>query len=204
MDPADAHPTVAKAALRDQIRRRLRELSRADRDSASGRIRDHCLALGEWSACRTVALYHPRSDEPDLWALAGRAWSEGRSVALPSYDPARSVYLWRRVDGPGDLVPGRFGIPEPSSRCPEVPTGLLDLGFVPGLAFTLDGVRLGRGAGFYDRLLESFRGRCFGVAFDFQVLPHIPREGHDAGLDGVITPSGSRFAPLGAKLTHGH
>ena len=73
MDPADAHPTVAKAALRDQIRRSLRELSPADRDAASGRIREHCAALGEWSACRTVALYHPRSDEPDLWALAGRA-----------------------------------------------------------------------------------------------------------------------------------
>lgn len=198
MTGPDDDPQVAKKALREEMRRRLSGLSPADRDDASEGIRRHCLGLPEWSACRTLALYHPRTDEPDLWALAGRAWAEGRVVVLPSHDEALRAYRWRRVDGPSDLVPGRFGIPEPSPRCPEVPTGRLDLAFIPGLAFALDGVRLGRGSGFYDRLLESFRGRRFGVAFDFQVLPQLPREGHDAGLHGVITPSGFRFAPSGA------
>jgi 5-formyltetrahydrofolate cyclo-ligase len=192
-------PRVSKVALREECRRRLRDLPASERDADSERIRQHCRALPEWGAARVLALYHPRPDEPDLWPLAAIAWAEGRQVVLPSHDPARGAYRWRRVTGPGDLVTGRFGIPEPAPCCEEVVTPLLDLAFVPGLGFSEDGVRLGRGQGFYDRLLESFRGRSFGVAFDRQLLPRIPREDHDFGLDGVIIPSGCRFAPTGAK-----
>ena len=199
MNGAAADSRVAKGALREEFRRRLRDLPAGERDASSERIRRQCMALPEWSRARTLALYHPRPDEPDLWPLAVVAWAEGRQVVLPSHDPARGAYRWRRVDGPMDLVAGRFGILEPSPDCEEVANPLLDLAFVPGLGFSYDGVRLGRGQGFYDRLLESFRGRSFGVAFDRQLLPRIPREEHDFGLDGVITPSGCRFAPKGAE-----
>ena len=192
-------PRESKATLREEFRRRLRDLSAGERDVSSERIRRCCMALPEWGRARVLALYHPRPDEPDLWPLASIAWAEGRQVVLPSHDPVRGAYRWRRVMGPGDLVSGKFGIPEPSSHCGEVLTPLLDLAFVPGLGFSEDGVRLGRGQGFYDRLLESFRGGSFGVAFDCQILPRIPREDHDFRLDGVITPSGCRFAPTGAE-----
>lgn len=199
MNGADATSRAAKGALREDLRRRLHGFSPGERGDSSERIRRRCIGLPEWGSSRVIALYHPRRDEPDLWPLVESAWAEGKEVVLPSHDATLAAYRWRRVGGAGDLEPGRFGIPEPSVRCPEVPTPRLDLAFVPGLGFSPDGVRLGRGLGFYDRLLESFRGRCFGVAFDFQMLPRIPREDHDVGLDGVITPSGCWFAPSGAK-----
>ena len=199
MNGVAGDPRVSKEVLREELRRRVRELTAGEREASSQRIRQHCRALPEWGRARVLALYHPRPDEPDLWPLAVVAWAEGRQVVLPSNDPAVGAYRWRRVSGLEDLMPGRFGIPEPAPGCRDVATPLLDLAFVPGLGFSYDGVRLGRGQGFYDRLLESFHGRSFGVAFDRQLLHRIPREDHDICLDGVITPSGCRFAPTGAQ-----
>jgi 5-formyltetrahydrofolate cyclo-ligase len=191
-------PTDLKGALREELRRRLRALSPEERGESSRLIRNACVGLPEWSRARVTGLFHPRSDEPDIWPLVEVAWAAGKTVTLPAYDAVRSVYRWSRVRGPQDLAPGRYGIAEPRAHCDPVDAESLDLALVPGLGFSTDGGRLGRGRGFYDRLLVSFRGKGLGVAFDFQVLPQIPREDHDVRLDGVITPSGCRFAPTGA------
>jgi 5-formyltetrahydrofolate cyclo-ligase len=60
---------------------------------------------------------------------------------------------------------------------------------VPGVAFDLHGGRLGRGKGYYDRLLKELRGTTCGVAFDQQVVEAIPVEPHDVRLDHVLTPT---------------
>jgi 5-formyltetrahydrofolate cyclo-ligase len=67
-----------------------------------------------------------------------------------------------------------------------------DLILVPGLGFTRDGRRLGRGGGFYDRLLaaSSFRAFTMGVGFDVQLVPALPVEPHDRRLDAIATESG--------------
>lgn len=196
--------TAPKEALREELRRRLRGLTAERRAESSVGIQKRCLELTEWSRSRSVALYHPRTDEPDLWPLVELSWAEDKTVVLPSYDASCAAYRWSRVTGSQDLIPGRFGILEPREHCERVGAVRLDLAFVPGLGFSPDGGRLGRGRGFYDRLLESFSGRCFGVAFEFQMLPQIPREDHDVVLDGVITPSGCRYVPSVAPLKHGH
>ncbi|MEY2466031.1 MAG: 5-formyltetrahydrofolate cyclo-ligase, partial [Verrucomicrobiota bacterium] len=65
----------------------------------------------------------------------------------------------------------------------------LDLILVPGVAFELHGRRLGRGKGFYDRLLADMRGTTCGVAFDEQIVAEIPVEPHDVHLDYLLTPT---------------
>ena len=78
---------------------------------------------------------------------------------------------------------------EPKQDCPEVPLKQLDFIVVPGVAFSLDGRRLGRGRGFYDRLLASVRGIKCGVAFDEQIVDAIPADGQDIRLDYILTPT---------------
>ena len=56
------------------------------------------------------------------------------------------------------------------------------------MAFDLSGHRLGRGRGFYDRLLENAGGIKCGVGYDFQLLEKIPAEEHDARVDFIFTP----------------
>jgi len=65
---------------------------------------------------------------------------------------------------------------------------------IPGIAFDLHGRRLGRGKGFYDRLLTEIRGVKCGIAFDEQIVEKIPVEPHDVRMDFILTPT--RFAEI--------
>jgi 5-formyltetrahydrofolate cyclo-ligase len=111
-------------------------------------------------------------------------------VALPWFDPITQIYRVRRVkDLAGDIAAGKFGVREPAARCAEIPPEMIDLALVPGIAFDLGGHRLGRGKGFYDRLLANISGVKCGVGYDFQLLEKIPAEPHDAKVNYILTPA---------------
>lgn len=84
---------------------------------------------------------------------------------------------------------GQFGIREPKASCAEIPLERLGLILVPGVAFDLHGRRLGRGRGFYDRLLPEIRGVKCGVAFDEQMVDTVPAGRLDMRMDFVLTPT---------------
>ena len=79
-----------------------------------------------------------------------------------------------------------YGIQEPISPI-LIPSDLINVMAVPGVAFDRRGNRLGRGGGYYDRLLNNFCGYAVAVAFDFQVLPKIPYESHDIPVNEIVT-----------------
>ncbi|MEI2686726.1 MAG: 5-formyltetrahydrofolate cyclo-ligase [Cypionkella sp.] len=94
-----------------------------------------------------------------------------------------------RAWSPGEaLVPGVWDIPVPLETAAEV---LPDVLLVPMLAFDRAGYRLGYGGGFYDRTLEKLRKLkavvAIGVAYRAQMVEEVPRGGHDAPLDYVMT-----------------
>ena len=179
-----------KASLRDQIRARLQKLSAAERAAASTSL---CARLREqpvWSAARFVLLFALLPDEPDLWPILNEAIAAGKSVALPAFAPGTNGYLARQIIDPvRDLVAGRFGIREPLPACPEVLLNRLDLVLVPGIAFDVRGGRLGRGRGFYDRLLAGVRGPKCGVAFEEQIVEAVPVGPLDIRLNCILTPT---------------
>ena len=88
-----------------------------------------------------------------------------------------------------DLLPGKFGILEPSENCVKVDASEIDLTLVPGLAFDQYRNRLGRGRGFYDRWLMQLSGKRIGVGFDYQLVDTVPTEPHDIQLDLIALPS---------------
>lgn len=67
---------------------------------------------------------------------------------------------------------------------------------VPGLGFTAHGARIGRGAGFYDRLLAGTNAVRFGVGLDVQIVPQLPVEAHDLPMDYVVTPTAIHEGPV--------
>lgn len=87
-----------------------------------------------------------------------------------------------------DLLPGNFGISEPSSNLPEIPASEIDAFLCPGLAFDATGGRLGRGKGFYDRILATARlgALKIGVCFPWQLVPDTFSEPHDVHMDRII------------------
>jgi 5-formyltetrahydrofolate cyclo-ligase len=85
------------------------------------------------------------------------------------------------------------GVREPVSGKP-IPVNLIDLVMVPGLGFTIDGHRIGRGMGFYDRFLAlpNFVGLSCGLAFEEQIVPSLPVLDHDMSLSMLCTDRGIR------------
>jgi 5-formyltetrahydrofolate cyclo-ligase len=184
------HRSSAKAELRRQIRIALKAMSSADRTVASAEIRARLEQQHAWHKAKSILFFAPLTDEPDVWPLLVEALSTGKIAALPRFAGEHQKYVACRINNVGrDLREGRFRIREPRADCAEIPLNQLDFMLVPGVAFDLDGHRLGRGEGHYDRLLASFEGLACGVAFDQQVVGHVPVEPHDAQLSCILTPT---------------
>jgi 5-formyltetrahydrofolate cyclo-ligase len=88
-----------------------------------------------------------------------------------------------------DVVAGFRGIPEPRPDAPPVSPQAVDWVLVPGVAFDVAGGRLGYGGGYYDRLLPAMRAGTprVAAAFEAQIVAHVPRAPHDAGVDAIVT-----------------
>jgi 5-formyltetrahydrofolate cyclo-ligase len=179
----------AKAALRREVQAVLARLSAEERSAASAQDRELLLAQPAWRHAKAILFYAPLPLELDLWPLLGEALRMGKIVALPRYLAQTRTYTPCRVEEVArDVVEGHFGIREPNEQCSALPADRLDFILVPGVAFDLHGHRLGRGQGFYDRLLATIGGRRCGVAFQEQIVGQIPVEMHDAAVHYLLTP----------------
>ena len=172
------------------MRRLNRALDSRQRLRASAAIFSAVERLPEFRAARTVAVFAALPDEPATdevlarWAST-RGSTSTRRVVLPRVEgDAMRFYACR----PDALVFGAFGILEPQGERP-CPAGEIDLVVCPGVAFTADGRRLGRGRGYYDRYLgdPAFRGFRVGVCYAHQLVDDLPVEPHDVRMDRVIT-----------------
>ncbi len=179
-----------KKQLRQQLRAGIQTLSAFQREEASAQACALLQAQPIWKNVRTILFYAPLPSELNIWALVPEALASGKIVLLPKFDPAPNSYsIWRIKNIDTDLLPGRFGINEPSQNCSPFALNQLDLSLIPGIGFDLRGGRLGRGGGFYDRLLAQVSGIKCGVAFDEQIAAEIPVEPHDIRLDCILTPT---------------
>ncbi|MCJ7512320.1 MAG: 5-formyltetrahydrofolate cyclo-ligase [Anaerolineales bacterium] len=151
------------------------ELAPAFRDRASQRI---CERMQQWSAFQSatvVSAHLPMRGEVDLQPLIvgvpNFLW------AIPRLADAPVRHLLFHVYHPQHLIPHRFGMPDPDPGLPVVAPEHPDLIFVPGLAFTPRGYRLGYGGGYYDRLLAQ-PGHAPALLLD-----EIAHEPHDMPVD---------------------
>lgn len=184
------------AVLASERRDRLCQAALAQRNALSGpdaqrwsaQIQDRALALTCYSTAQAVALYSPIHHEVDTDRLLDHALASGKKVFLPRWDGHQ--FTFARIARRGELVPGRFGIMEPSGAL-----GLTDadkqrlLVLVPGLVFDGCGNRLGRGGGNYDRLLEQVRGSAtaVGLAYEFQIAAAVPARSWDFAMHFIVT-----------------
>ena len=183
-------PELGKDAIRSAMRQKLRGLDGAQRADWSAAILNSILSSESWRSAKSVLLFVPMVDEPDLWALAPQCLADGKALALPRFARPKGEYESALVtDLDRDLQPGQYGIKEPGPHCPAAPVNQLDLILVPGVAFAPGGHRLGRGKGFYDRLLQGVCGVRMGVAFDFQIVDQLPIAPHDERLNLIVTPT---------------
>ena len=177
-----------KSDLRAHIRARLEKISPAVRAVESIELCERLQA--QIPSAHTILFFAPLPGELDVWPMLEMSLALGVNCALPFFDAEKKIYGTKLLKNLAtDIVIGKFGVREPAAGCAEIPLNEFDLILVPGMAFDLSGNRLGRGQGFYDRILSAASGIKCGVCHDFQLLEKIPAEPHDAKVDFIFTPS---------------
>ncbi|NLW57095.1 MAG: 5-formyltetrahydrofolate cyclo-ligase [Firmicutes bacterium] len=175
-----------KKSLRRYYTAELNQLTKAEVEAKSRLIYGQALSLPVLKNVRTVAAYASFGNEVDTTRLLTVLQERGFWVVLPVVNRSTRTMEFRRMETLSSLQPGVYGIREPlqGQLCP---LEQIDLFFVPGLAFDLQGRRLGRGAGYYDRYLARSVAVKIGLAYELQVTPCLPAEAHDISMDLVIT-----------------
>ena len=164
------------------MKQRIRALTANVRAMASEKI---CRAIERdeaWKSARLVAAFLPIPGEPQIGPLL-----EKMAFCFPRVR-GEKCDLVLLTDGHSH--DWRLDAPE-IDALPAIDFATVDLILVPGLAFTADGHRLGRGGGYYDRLLASCpaRTRRIGICFATQIVAALPTEPHDQCVERVITES---------------
>ena len=141
--------------------------------------------LAQFQRANIVLLYWSMDDEVYTHEFVNR-WYKEKTILLPCVD-GDDLRL-RQYTGPECLQSGpQFGIDEPTG--PEfTDLNKVEMIVVPGVAFDIHNNRMGRGRGFYDRLLKSTPNAFkVGVAFNFQLFDKIPVESFDVPMDKVVS-----------------
>jgi len=132
---------------------------------------------------KVILLYHSMSDEVYTHSLIEALYSSGRTVLLPTV-VGEELELHIYVGNKALENCTTYDIQESNGPL-FTDYNNIDLAIIPGVAFTKEGKRMGRGKGYYDRLLPKLSCPLYGLAFPFQILDDIPTESHDVTLTKV-------------------
>lgn len=192
----DGDAMAAKRALRAELRERRRIRPQHERDLAAEAITRQLVALASALGPRAIACYLATPDEPETRPFLTWATEQGIRVLLP-VSRADGLLDWAPYDDSDEAL-DLIGMPVPTTELLG-PIAINDVGLivVPAAAVDRSGMRMGWGRGYFDKTLGSMDRRppVFAVVFENEVLDELPREPHDQGVDGVVTPAGiTRFS----------
>ena len=182
---------MEKKEIRALMRAEKAALSREYVEEYSARVTEKFTAQPFYRDAQVLYAYLTFNQELRTDGLIRRAWADGKRVAVPRV-LGKGVMEFYYIDSFEGFIRSSFGVPEP----PEDPEKLADerdvLLLMPGLAFDRAHNRIGYGGGFYDRYIERYaaKGTRFfkpALAYDFQIVDHIPANEFDIKVDAVLT-----------------
>jgi 5-formyltetrahydrofolate cyclo-ligase len=196
-----------KAELRTQLLRARRGLTAGERQAAAKALVERVRDLPQLATAGTVAAYVSMGAEPGTHDLINALRTAGTRVLLPVLQ-ADNDLDWSQYRGPATLERTARGLLEPTGERlgPEAAIAAQAI-LLPGLAVDGRGVRLGRGGGSYDRVLERLarsgtRPALVVLLYAHEVVDAVPREPHDHLVDAAVTPEGvHRFSRPGGGST---
>lgn len=168
-----------KQAARQAVEGVRRSLSSQQVSEWGGEVQRHLVALGFWATARLASSYQAEAFEVPTDALP----RPGLRVCYPKVTKGTRLLTFHELADDGQWLP--------AAALAEI-----DVWVVPGVAFTRDGRRLGRGGGYYDATLAHARPDAIkvGLTFECCMVEGFPTEGHDLGVDWVITERGASRA----------
>lgn len=179
-----------KNEQRDFFKTQLRLLTPEQRQQASQKIQQQCLALDGFLEHNVYFLFASLPSEPETKTIFDELKKRNKRVAFPIWRQAKGVLDWYEVSRWEDLQKRNHSIREPQGDLKtQVIESQGDCIVLPGLAFDRKGYRLGRGAGMYDRTLSLLPQTSprIGLFYSVQETPEVVVETHDQRLDWIVT-----------------
>ena len=170
-----------KQEIRREIKQVKLNISKEERVVASMEVMSKIEALPQFIEAKNILLYNALPDELPTECMLNK-WESSKALFLPVVDGDNLVI--KRYNKEFVKV-GAFGIIEPLGE--EIDSSIIDFIIVPGVAFDRNLNRLGRGKGYYDRLLSESNAFFAGIGYQIQVLENIPVEDHDIKMNCIIT-----------------
>jgi 5-formyltetrahydrofolate cyclo-ligase len=180
-----------KREIRKKVQEERDRLSHQERTGHSEVVLDRLFSLEEFRTADTIFFFISFRSEVDTVPMIKQALDAGKRVCLPyTYTESKQMVASHIVDFEKELEPGNYDIMEPRPECVRpVPPEEIDIVIMPGVAFDVDGRRLGYGGGYYDRFLDRCRPDSLRVApcFDLQVIDEVPCADHDHQIHMIVT-----------------
>ena len=175
-----------KAMLRQWMHQQLQAVDNAAIRQANLDICKQLRQLPLLKQVNTVLAFAPLPNEIDIWPLLTELAYGPHRLCLPRLS-GRGIMEARAVTDLSVLVYNHYHIAEPPLTAPLINPESIELVLVPGLAFTKDLWRLGRGGGYYDRFLAGCGAFRLGLAREIQIVEHIPHEQHDLRMQALLS-----------------
>lgn len=178
-----------KTALRAQVLAQGRQRTPSQYEQAAEKLSDRLFELPACEVYQHIALYWSFQHEVPTQEIFQKFQDLGKRLYLPRMTLNGDSMEFVEISDPQSLSPGFRGVLEPARQLAAVPLTQIEWMIVPGVAFDPTGARLGWGEGCYDRVLVNYRGFTLGLAYDFQILPKVPRDAHDVLVQAVLSES---------------
>ncbi len=168
---------------KSQIRDRYKKILKAADKNKSTCIQQNCLLIPEFKTARKIMIYNDADKEPATSSLLEECLRTGKTACMPQIqgNELRIIEVTKQTK----FRRGTFNLREPEGN--EIPPSELELIFIPLIAFDRKKNRIGRGKGYYDRLLKKTNATKAGVGYSELEVKEIPAEQHDVKMDIIIT-----------------
>ena len=177
-----------KDAIRKEVLAKRKAISPDERTAMSTDLYEQLSAYPPYQKGMLIGMYSAKSDEVDTTIIIDKAIAEGKKIALPKVEGDQLTYYV--INSRDELVKGKFGILEPPEGSIEMETFALDLIVCPGVAFDMDGHRIGYGGGFFDKTINGYMGETVSLAFPCQIVDKIEPDPWDSSMKKIIVAKG--------------
>lgn len=174
-----------KIALRKEIKKKINALSYEEKLRESEEIFALLEEVSHFKKAETILLFWSLPDEVFTHEFVQK-WSQDKRVLLPVV--VGDQLEIREFTSMASMKIGAFGILEPIGE-KWTDMASIDLAIIPGVGFDPNGNRLGRGKGYYDKLLPSIQSPKYGICFSCQIIDTIPTDEWDITMNGIISPT---------------
>jgi len=176
-----------KGKIREGIKEKRRKQNKEENRKKSREIKKRLFNLKVFNNAKTVLFYVSYNGEVNTHEMIKKALNI-KKIVVPISNIADETLNLSILEDFYDLEISSYNILEPKKECiTNISINDIDLIIIPGVAFDINGNRMGHGKGYYDKLLEKSKVAKVGLCFEFQLVENIPTESHDIPVDKIIT-----------------